>query len=130
MLNGAFKQSLLSLTWPQTAFSIPYSENHPQTMKILRCHITKKDRNSSFYSAKHVRCLNSGSHRKIIYLAVRTEVSNSVTNGAVLLLFHKEKDFLIVCVFVCVYICLTILCLCSLYVYVCFNLCVTNFVFE
>ena len=42
MLNGAFKQSLLSLTWPQTAFSIPCSENHPQTKKVLRCHITKR----------------------------------------------------------------------------------------
>ena len=129
MLNGAFKQSLLSLTWPQTAFSIPCSENHPKAKKILRCHITKKDRNSSFYSAKHVRCLNSGSHRKIIYVAVRTEVSNSVTNRAVMLLLHKEKDFLIVCLCVficlsicvlqfcvcvcrCVYMCLTILCVC------------------
>ena len=120
MLNGAFKQSLLSLTWPQTAFSIPCSENHPQTKKILRCRITKKDRNSSFYSAKHVRCLNSGSHRKIIYLAVRTEVSNSVTNGAVLLLFHKEQDFLIVCL--CVSICVLQFCVCVLFRSMCVSI--------
>ena len=50
-------------------------------------------RKCTFYYAKEGVFLNSGSHRLLFRVTVRTEVSTLVTIRAVLVLFHKQHYF-------------------------------------
>ena len=66
-------------------YSVPWSENLPQTKNILHCPITEYDCSNTFYNVKHDVFLNSGRHRNLMHLTVRTGGTANVTYSAELL---------------------------------------------
>ena len=79
----------LSLTSQQPNVIFLAVRKRTQTKNVLRCQIPKILKGTLYY-AKHGVCQNSASHRKPLHLTLRIEGSDSVTNRAVLVSFHKQ----------------------------------------
>ena len=108
-----------------------YNVKHLKFIATVHC---------TLQNIKHGVCLNSGSHRILNHVTVRTECHASVTNRGILLFTHKQQISIIVCVWVCVSNYVSFLCVCCVHFqlcmpkyvclivrdYLCFSNCVSN----